>query len=704
MIAGLGQLTILVALAVAAAGVCLSVGGALTGDAATLAIGRRSSFIVAALVVLAVILMEIALVRHDFSVRFVSEVGSTTVPLFFTIISLWSALEGSILLWVLLLSLYTVTFLLLTRGTFPTLAPWINAVLLGVSAFFLFVVAGPDNPFGRVTPAAPAPGCPSTGCGPNPLLQNNIMMGIHPVLLYFGYVGLTVPFAIAVATLISGRTDATVMRLLRRWAVVAWIFLSFGIVAGMWWSYEVLGWGGYWSWDPVENVAVMPWIVTTAFLHSLQVQERRQMLKVWTMTLVIAAFLLSVLGTFLTRSGIIESVHAFTQSDIGPYFLVFLGIVMAGSLALLFWRAPDLAAPGHLQAVVCREVAFMLNNLLLVALTFTILLGTLFPLIAETVQGSQLSVGAPYFDQLAVPLAVAILFLMGVGPLLPWGATRFDVLQWRLLPPVALGIAAVLALLLIGVRGIGTLGTFGLAVIVITVNIGRIVADVRSRQRSTSERWTGATGKVISANPRRYGGYLAHIGLILAIVGIAASQSYVVRAAQTLRPGQSMTVGGYTLTYLRLLPDRQSNRMVLGAQIAVQRGSQNLGTFDPSQNYYPTLDQPVVTPAVREEPLDMLTGLFQGRNPLPDLAQLAQGRNPFEDLQMVLQAVNTSNANSHNVRRWITLQVIVSPLIGLIWFGGAIIGLGGIVALVPARRRKRASVPVPALVREEALP
>src|SRR5579872_390833 len=451
MISFLGHLSIVLALVAAA-------GGAVAAFAAPHAPGRtrwarRSAYLVAGLTGLAVAVMEVALVTHDFSVSYVAEHGSRETPLYYTVISLWGALDGSILFWAFLLAVVTVAFVRLSGSRHGALQPHATAILLAINSFFLFVVAFPGDPF--VPVSAP----PADGPGPNVLLQNNWMMGVHPVLVYLGYVTLSVPFALVVASLARGVPDAETMRLVRRWALLPWTFLSLGIVGGMWWAYTVLGWGGYWSWDPVENASVMPWLVTTAFLHSIQVQERRQMLKTWTLSLVIAAFLLSILGTFLTRSGVVVSVHTFTQSAIGPLFLGFFAVALVLSLALLFGRSRALAAPGALESSICRETAFLVNNLLLVGITFTILLGTLFPLLAEALQGSQLSVGAPYFNQVAVPIGVALLFLMGVGPVLPWGAARLDEVQYRLLGPVAIGVMVILSLLAVGVRGVGALVT-----------------------------------------------------------------------------------------------------------------------------------------------------------------------------------------------------------------------------------------------------
>ena len=347
MISFFGHLSVLCGLAVALCGAAASLLAAPCRQPRLAVWGRRAAFTVLGVVVFATGLMIWALVTHDFSVKYVADVGSRSTPLYYTVISLWAALEGSILFWALVLSLYTVLFLSLIRGRFADLQPYATGILLLISAFFLFVIAFPGNPFALVNPAGPSAGCPADGCGPNPLLQNHPMMGLHPPLLYLGYVGLSVPYAIAMASLLTGSTSPEVLRLIRRWALVPWVFLSLGITAGMWWSYAVLGWGGYWSWDPVENASVMPWLVTTAFLHSLQVQERRRMLKTWTMSLIVAAWLLSIFGTFLTRSGVLASVHSFTQTAIGPVFLTFFGVFLLSSALLLVVRSRDLSVAGR---------------------------------------------------------------------------------------------------------------------------------------------------------------------------------------------------------------------------------------------------------------------------------------------------------------------------------------------------------------------
>lgn len=649
MTSAIGHLITLSALVIALAGAGASFYGGYARKLNLISLGRGAALVVFGLLVAASGVMIYALVTHDFSVKYVADVGSRETPLYYTVISLWAALEGSILFWGLILAGYTALVVVLHRQSYPAIMPYVVGTLLLISSFFLFVMSGPGNPFVYVPhPAADGP-------GPNPLLQNHPMMGLHPPLLYLGYVGLSVPFAIAVGSLMAGDARQSWLALLRRWSLVSWVFLTLGIIAGMWWSYAVLGWGGYWSWDPVENAVLMPWLVTTAFLHSIQVQERRQMLKTWTLSLVIAAFLLSIMGTFLTRSGILASVHSFTESSIGPFFLAFLAFMMLGSLALLLARSKQLEAPGSLDSVASRESAFLLNNLLLVALTFTVLLGTLFPLIAEATSGQRLSVGAPYFDRVAVPIAVGLLFLMGVGPLLPWGASRLQETLERLVVPATVAVIVLALLIVSGVRGVGALSIFGLVAFVGAATLGAFLRDLRARQKNTNEAWSQALPVLVASNPRRYAGYLAHFGVLLVVVGITASQSYSSASAQTLTVGQSMSLDGYRLTLAAIQPTPQPNRMVMRAVVNVAQRGRVLGSMAPSVNYYPNSVQPVITPAVHV--------------------------STAKDLYLVVRAIGKG---SH----WVTLQVYVKPLVSWIWFGGGIVGLGAVIALMPRRRRR----------------
>src|SRR5205814_5686189 len=394
---------------------------------------RRFAYAYAACMALATIVMEVALVRHNFSVSYVAQVGSRSVPTWVTIVSLWSSLEGSILFWGLVLGIYIAGATYLTRNEHLEYMAYAIGTWLVCGTFFGFLLASPANPFHHI--AHPL----SDGPGPNALLQNHALMIIHPPFLYLGYVGMTIPFGFATAALLRGRLGSAFLKPLRNSLLLPWIFLTIAIMLGGWWAYEVLGWGGYWAWDPVENASLLPWLTATAALHSAIVMERRGVLKGWTVTLIQASFLLTILGTFMTRSGVFNSVHSFTQSAIGPTILAFLAAVLIFSIALLAFRIDSLEAEGSIDSAASKEGAFLFNNLIFILLTFTVLIGTVFPLLVEAVKGKQMSVGRPYFDAMVVPAGTALLFLLGVGPALPWGrASRQQILK-ALLPPIVTG-------------------------------------------------------------------------------------------------------------------------------------------------------------------------------------------------------------------------------------------------------------------------
>src|SRR5881396_2925191 len=403
MTAALGRFLILASVFVSAAGSIIAFSAGRKNAADGLRVAQRFAYGFAVLMALATLVMEYALLSHDFSVGYVAHVGSREVPTWVTIVSLWSSLEGSILFWGLVLGAYIAGATWLTRDRYPEYMPYAIGTWLACATFFSFLIAGPANPFVSVPAAADGP-------GPNPLLQNHMLMIIHPPFLYLGYVGMTIPFGFACAALLRGRLGHSFLRPLRSSLLLAWIFLTIAIMLGGWWAYEVLGWGGYWAWDPVENASLLPWLTATAALHSAVVMERRGILKGWTVTLVQASFLLTILGTFMTRSGVFNSVHSFTQSSIGPTILIFLAATLLYSVVLLAVRINSLESDGHIDSPVSREGMFLVNNLLFVLLTFTVLIGTIFPLIVETFKGRQMSVGRPYFDSMVVPVGTALLF------------------------------------------------------------------------------------------------------------------------------------------------------------------------------------------------------------------------------------------------------------------------------------------------------
>jgi len=445
MIPELGTGALLVALVLCLYGAVMATLGARRGRTAYVESAQHATLAVFVLVTTCILLLVYAFLTFDFSVRYVANNTNLGTPFYYRITAVWGALEGSIVLWSWMLTLYTLIVVLRHRTSARELYPYVLTVMLSVIAFFLLVMTVAAPVFARQTPI------PTDGRGLNPLLEDSGMI-THPVALYLGFTGFTVPFAFAVAALLTGRVGDFWITTTRRWTILAWYFLSLGLLIGGWWSYHVLGWGGYWAWDPVENAAFMPWLTGTAFLHSVMIQERRRMLRLWNIALVILTFSLTLFGTFLTRSGVIASVHAFTQGAIGVFFLSFLALVVLTSLALMAWRWDDLAAQGSLDSVISRESAFLLNNVLLVAAAFTVFFGTVFPLLSEAVRGVKVSVGAPFFNQVNIPLFLSLIFLMGVGPLIAWRRASVDNLKRNFLWPVAIGAAGALVLRLLGVR------------------------------------------------------------------------------------------------------------------------------------------------------------------------------------------------------------------------------------------------------------
>jgi cytochrome c-type biogenesis protein CcmF len=662
-----GQGALLVALAVAAFGAFMSLGGAWRRRSEMIQAGERSVYIVFWLVTVATLAMIYALVAHDFSVSYVAQVGSRATPLFYTVISLWGALEGSILFWAWVLALYSALVVYQHRSREGLLVPYASGVLLGISVFFLILLVGPANPFGLVSPPPP------DGPGPNPLLQNHPLMAVHPPLLYLGYVGMSVPFAFALGAVLSGEVVRDEwIRLTRRWTVIAWMFLSAAIVAGMWWSYEVLGWGGYWAWDPVENASFMPWLTATAFLHSVMVQERRGLLKLWNLNLVVATFVLTILGTFLTRSGVLSSVHAFTQGTIGYYFLAFIGLVLLVAFALVAGNSERLRSEGTLDSAVSRESVFLLNNLLLTAFTITVLVGTLYPLVAEAVRGVKVSVGEPFFNKMTLPLAMGLLFLMGVGPSLPWRRASRDVVRRQLFPPTVGAALGLVAALLAGARSPYALGAFAFAAFALVANVREFWEGAAARRRLRGESSALALLRLIAANRRRYGGYLAHLGVLCITLGIAASSTFRREGEATLRRGEVLRVGSYGARLEDVYGREEPQRTVLAASVTVLRGERVLGRLEPRMNFYPTSQQPVPTPAVRSR--------------------------PSGDVYISLMAFAPDGSTA-------TLKVIVEPLVPWIWFGGLVVCLGALVS-VGGGRLSVAPVatrpaPAPAVVRGE---
>ncbi|MHB8641505.1 MAG: heme lyase CcmF/NrfE family subunit [Gaiellaceae bacterium] len=639
--ADLGRAALYVALA-------LAVYAALAGAVAARAKRRRladsaGNALVAAFgatAVAAAVLVS-ALLRHDFSFVYVAQHTSTELPTGYTLSAFWGGQEGSLLLWLFVLGAYSSAAILLNRRRAPDLVAWTVPVLGGVTIFFAFMLAVISSPFATQTP-------PAQGAGLNPSLQNPYMLA-HPPLLYLGYVGLTVPFAFAMGALLSGRTDERWIVATRRWTLFAWTALGIGQLIGAHWAYVEVGWGGYYAWDPVENAALMPWLAATAFLHSVMIQEKRGMLKVWNMLLVVLAFCLSLFGTFLTRSGVINSIHSFTQSSIGPWFLGFICIAVAFSLGLIFWRLPLLRSKTRLESLVSREATFLYNNLLLVALSLTILWGVVFPMLSQLVQGESRTVGRPYYDFFLRTFGLPLLLLMGIGPLIAWRRASLRAVARTFLWPVGFAVLVGIALLIAG-AGSSTPG-----IIAYTFSAFVLASIVLEFVRGT--RAAGSVAVLVSRNRRRYGGYLVHASIVLLAIGIVGSSAYGSTAEKRLRPGQSMRVGSYTLAYRSLSQQRGPNDLEERAAVDVYRGGSLVARVQPGKNRYFAEQQVSNEMAIHTDWLRA------------------------EDVDVIADQIDSNGT--------IYFKALVKPLVNFIWLAGIVFLFGSLVTLWPDAREQR---------------
>ena len=655
MISTLGHMLILIALMAAAGGSMVGFVAGYRQSARGTVWAGRAVYVFAWSMFFANLLMIYALLERDFSVSYVAQVGSYASPTWVSVVSLWSSLEGSILFWGAILGAYALVFTLKMRGRYPEYVPYALGVILFVSAFFAMLMAAPANPF-RPTPLP----IPTDGPGPNPLLQNHLLMVIHPPALYLGYVGMTIPFAIAIAALLRGRLTAGWLKPLRIWTMVPWTFLTIGILLGAWWAYEVLGWGGYWAWDPVENASFLPWLAATGYLHSTVVQERKRMLKVWTLSLVLGSFLLTILGTFMTRSGVFNSVHSFTQSPIGPLFLGFLGFLVVVCVVLLSLRSHLLVDEGNFEVVCSRESAFLLNNILFVVFTFTVLLGTVFPLVNEAVRGEQISVGEPYFDKMAVPIGMLLVFLMGVGPMLPWGRAKNDVVFKRFVLPFTAGLITVAVCWSMGLRGGMTLATFGLCGFATVTTLWEMFTPALERMERRQEGFGSALWLSILGGRRRFGGYVVHLGIVMIVVAVGASRSYRETIEVSVAPGQTFQLNEYTFLFKKTNVVQESNRTVVRAEFDVFHRDEKIGAMDPGLNYYKMQREPVATPHVRTV--------------------------GTTDVYLSVLSVKPDGSR-------VGIKAYVFPLVFLLWLSLPVISLGALIALWPRRRKHAVELP-----------
>jgi cytochrome c-type biogenesis protein CcmF len=591
-----------------------------------------------------------ALLRSDFSFVYVADHTSLELPTPYTISAFWGGQEGSLLLWLLVLTGFSAAAVAFARRTGPHLIAWVVPVLGLVTTFFAFMLVAVSSPF--ATQVAPA-----DGAGLNPSLQNPYMM-IHPPCLYLGYVGLTIPFAFAMGALLARRTDELWIVATRRWTLFAWTALGVGQLLGAHWAYVEVGWGGYYAWDPVENAALMPWLAATAFLHSVMIQEKRGMLKVWNMLLVILAFGLALFGTFLTRSGVINSIHSFTQSPLGAWFLGFIGLITVGSVALLMSRLPLLRSRTRMESLVSREATFLYNNLLLVALCLTILWGVTFPILTEAVGREQITVSGPYYNFFLRIFGIPLLLLMGIGPLVAWRRASLRSLGRSFAWPAGIAVVVGIGLLLLG-AGSSPVGlvayTFSAFVL---GSIGyEFARGTRARRALAGGSWLSAFAELVARNRRRYGGYVVHASIVLLAIGIVGSSAYDKVKEQKLSPGQTMTIGDYQLRYRELVKRDGPNATEFRARLDVRRGGDSLGTISSGKNQYRAEDQVSNEVGIRS---DHVTG---------------------EDLFVIADNINPDQS--------INFKVLVKPLVNLIWLSGLIFFAGALVALWPSAAEQR---------------
>ncbi len=735
----LGSALLALAFLTAFAAAALALAGR-NGDRRRIDLSRRAVYLFCGLITACVAIVELAFAGDDFSFNIVAQHSSIETPEFYKLAAMWSSQEGSLLLWAWVLSIVSSAALYATRAKLREIVPWATAVMMGVAAFFVgLMLFAPDvDPFATLSPA------PADGIGLNPLLQHPSMM-IHPPMLYSGYVSLTVPFAFAVGALITRRLDAEWIRSTRRFALIAWALLGFGLLLGARWSYTELGWGGYWAWDPVENAALMPWLVITAFLHSIMVQEKRGMLKVWNACLVVAAFSLALLGTFLVRSGVLQSIHAFGDNTVGPYVLGLIGVVLIGSTALIVSRLDDLRSQKQIDSLVSRESIFLVNNLLLVGLTAVVFWGTFFPLISELFTGNKASLAAPWFDRYTTPLAIGLVLFTGIGPLLAWRrVTWASARRVFRMPLIVAAIAAVgLALFTDTTHKPWAFALFVFAAFAIAGLAQEFWNGAAARRKLAGGSMPAALIGVISRNRRRYGGYIVHIGIAVLLIGIAASSSFQTNRDVTLRPGASTEVDGREITYVKPTVEVGAEYLQFGSVLRVEEDGKVVATLRPSRRYFrPTGQEIGAIGSFFEGEATSEVGLKAGLDSdlwtamQPDIAAVqrrvraadkgfracvsgapgtpaeckavaammrAAAANPSLRPAALSQIAKLQSLAANRIAKSYLsdgsaaiFKVIVDPLVTWMWIGGLIALMGALIALWPSRGRRRG-----ALVRTE---
>ncbi|OGP81838.1 MAG: hypothetical protein A2Y95_04190 [Deltaproteobacteria bacterium RBG_13_65_10] len=649
----LGFYTLVITFVLAAYAGIASIIGYRSGLPALIASGRRSVYLVAGTLTLSILILFHAFAVHDFTLQYVADHSNRALPWPYAISALWAGQEGSLLFWVWILSIYTAAVTWSHRGRQKDLMPTVVAVLSLNVLFFVYMLLFVAGPFEKL----PSFNVPPDGRGLNPLLQHPAMM-IHPPCLYIGYVGLAVPFAFAVAALVTGKLDDGWIRTTRRWMLFPWAMLGIGILLGGRWAYVELGWGGYWAWDPVENASLMPWLAGTAYLHSVMIQEKRNMMKFWNHFLVALTFLLSLVGTFITRSGIISSVHSFALSDIGPYFSGYMLVVAAFTAVMFFVRREKLRAESTLDSYLSRESAFLLNNLILLGACFAVLWGTLFPILSEAIRGVKITVGPPWFNEVNVPIGLILLALTGIGPMIAWRRASLANLRSMFIVPTALGLVTGVGLRLAGLAHGYALVSFALAMFVIIAILQEFWRGVAARRRQFRESVLVALKRLIDKNRRRYGGYVVHVGIVSIFVGLTGTAFNVDREA-TLKPGQTVELRDYTLRFQGLESGRNPNYEWAKARFNVYKGTRHIVDMVPSKNFYIANQQPTTEVSIH-------TSLR-------------------EDLYLALAAVHEDGS--------VTFKLFINPLVQWIWIGGCIFAFGTLIVMWPDPMDRRYLIP-----------
>ena len=723
--AAVGRLLLILGLVVAGYGLGASLYGARGGGGAWVDSGRRAMYSLAGMSAIAFVILDVAFLSSDFSYNIVATGSSTTTPTFYRAAAIWSTQQGSLLLWVLLLSCWSSLALFLTRRKVREIVPYAQATLFALATFFVGLIVFFANPFS--TSSTP----PVEGSGLDPLLRHTTMM-IHPPMLYSGYTLLMVPFAFAIGALVSNRLNAEWIQVTRRFALGAWLCLGIGVMLGARWSYTELGWGGYWAWDPVENAALMPWLVATAYIHSIMIQEKRGMLKVWNASLVLLTGILAIVGDFLVRSGILSSIHAFVSDPtLNTSFVALISVMVIGSVGLVVWRRDALRSEARLDSLLSREAVFLFQNLVLVALTAVIFWFTFFPLVSEAITGTQVSVGPPTFNQFVDPLALVVVALAGIGPIIAWRRVTVAKLRRNFaFPIIAAALALVVLLIVPGVINHGyALAVFVCGTFAVASVAQEFFRGVGARKAMTSEPAPVALGSLVRRNRRRYGGYIVHAGVALALIGVAASTSFQHSRTANLKPGQSVHLDGYDIRYVRPTASATPQRLSFGAVLDLSRGGHHVTTLHTEYGLYPALD-----------PMHQIGRFFNGSNEsrvgldaglthdvwtviAPNITPLQKmisqgdvvlGRAINQALTLPAPQRNRQLNTLYNARdliirsltqRWVShpwaasFKLIVSPLVAWLWLGAIMAALGGLIALWPMSgagpRRTRPRVPVP---------